>query len=580
MASEYVISLLLKLNDALTKPLGKVDKQLTTRLNAMGDKMVKTGGALTKAVTLPALALGALAIKAIDESEQAEAKLRNALRLTGKETDANVESLKEYASERQKVTTFDDEASVNAMAMVQQLSNLSVIQLQKILPGMQDFASAWGMSLEQVGQLTGKTLSSTTNAFGRYGLQLDSTMTKQQKLAKINEFFAAKFGGTAEAMAEKGLGPLKQLKNMAGDMLEKFGSILLPFLNNLMKNFLMPIINFLDNMSDSTKNLLLTLITIGAAAGPVITVVGKLMKTFSAGFTPLHGFLIGIAALAAGLMILSEAVHKAETYHQDRAKALKDEMKDTKKLESEYDVLAAKTNLNSREKFRMATIEKTLKKRIGETAFVIDEQTGALKRNTKASEDYYKRTKELRMRELELGIKADEERVRVGWETVERLRRMSDAEKAITSSWTTDVDKLEKDVAAAEQGLIKQKEELLGLKEGVDDLGDSTDDLSDKMENLGEKEEKPLLSIPTKVKKLLTGLTKPLDVQMHGAQTVQAQLDAVAQSKSAVDVRIKIETDAGVNAKVTEIKKTGDAAVRIDINNLLGATVNDSKRYY
>jgi hypothetical protein len=568
------------LNDALTKPLGKVDKQLTSRLNAMGTKWQNAGKSLTRGITLPALAIGALAIKAIDDSEQAEAKLRNALRLTGKETDANVEALKEYASERQKVTTFDDEAAVNAMAMVQQLGNISVFQLQQMLPGMQDFAAAWNMSLEQVGNITGKTLSSSTNAFGRYGLQLDSTMTKQQKLAAINDFFAKKFGGTAEAMATKGLGPLKQLKNMAGDMLEKFGSILLPFLNNLIKNFLSPIINFLDKMSDSTKSLLLTLITIGAAAGPVISMVGKLIKTFSAGFTPLHGFLIGIAALAAGLMLLSEAVHKAETYHQDRAKAIKDEMKDTKKLESEYDVLAGKTNLNSREKFRMATIEGILRKRIGETAFEVDKQTGALKRNTKASEDYYKRSKELRMRELELGIKADEERIKEGWKQVERLRKMSDAEKAVTSSWTIDIDKLEKDVAAAEQNLIKQKEELIGLKDGEDDLTDTTDELSDSMKNLGEEEEKPLLTIPTKVKKLLTGLTKPLDVQVKGTQSVQTQLDAVASAKGSVDVRIKIDTDPGINAKVTQIKKTGDANVRIDINNLLGETVNDSKRYY
>jgi hypothetical protein len=246
VASEYVISLLLKLNDALTKPLGKVDKQLTTKLKAMGDGMVKTGQSMSKMITLPALALAAVAIKAIDESEQAEAKLRNALRQTGKESDSTVASLQDYAKQLQKVTTYDDEASVSAMAMVQQMANLSEGRLKGLLPGMQDFSAAWGMDLETVSKLTGKTLGSSVNAFGRYGLELDKNMTKEQKYAKINEFFQSKFGGMAETVAKKGLGPLKQLKNQFMDMMESVGNIILPFMNMLMNNFLMPLINIFD----------------------------------------------------------------------------------------------------------------------------------------------------------------------------------------------------------------------------------------------------------------------------------------------------------------------------------------------
>ncbi len=175
--------------------------------------------------------IGADMVNAYGKQEQAEARLATAIKSTGREAEINQKSLSKLASQLQSVTTYGDEATISAMAMVQQLSNLSQEGLKQVTPAMLDFAAAMGVDLQTAASLIGKTLGSSTNALSRYGIEIDATATPTEKLAQLTEALNEKFGGTAEALGETFFGKTTRLKNAIGDIAESGGLLIAQFLD-------------------------------------------------------------------------------------------------------------------------------------------------------------------------------------------------------------------------------------------------------------------------------------------------------------------------------------------------------------
>jgi hypothetical protein len=84
-----------------------------------------------------------------------------------------------------------------------------------------------GMDLTNAAQLVGKTLGSSTNALSRYGIVIDATAPKQEKLEQLTAALSGKFGGLSEEMANTASGGLTQLSNAFGDLQEALGEQLL-----------------------------------------------------------------------------------------------------------------------------------------------------------------------------------------------------------------------------------------------------------------------------------------------------------------------------------------------------------------
>jgi len=175
--------------------------------------------------------LGGEMLDAWMEQERASAKLASALRATGQAANINQKALEDLASELQKVTTYGDETTTSAMAMLQQLGNLTEQGLLKITPAVQDFASAMGIDLNQAASLIGKTLGSSTNALSRYGIQLQDGLSKEEKFVALTQQLNDKFGGMAKAMAETTEGGLKRFQNAIGELLEIGGELISRVLN-------------------------------------------------------------------------------------------------------------------------------------------------------------------------------------------------------------------------------------------------------------------------------------------------------------------------------------------------------------
>ena len=195
-------------------------------------------------------------IQAVGESillygkqEVAERKLATAIKITGREGEISARSMYTLASELQKVTTYGDEATLSAMAMLQQLSDLSEKGLRQITPLVQDFASAMGLDLETAASLVGKTLGSSTNALTRYGVMVDMSGTQSEKLASLTQNLKDKFGGMSQELAGTTLGVIAQTKNAFGDMKEAIGEVLSDLTGPLMTKA----IEFLGEVTESIE---------------------------------------------------------------------------------------------------------------------------------------------------------------------------------------------------------------------------------------------------------------------------------------------------------------------------------------
>ena len=246
-------------------------RKASRSMQKFGKSMQRTGQTLTKSLTLPIAAFGAASVKAFDEQIKAETKLRTALG----EDEKAFARLKKVAQDLQKVTLFGDEATIEAAAFLAQLG-LNEDAITRLLPLIQDFATAQNMQLGDAAKLVAKSVGSSTNALSRYGIQIDGAVGETERLDSAVNALTTAFGGNAEAVAKQGLGPLQQLKNELGDVGEEFGKIILENIEPL-KTSLQGLAENLRSLSTEQKQTIIKIAGIAAAVGPLLIILGKLI---------------------------------------------------------------------------------------------------------------------------------------------------------------------------------------------------------------------------------------------------------------------------------------------------------------
>lgn len=167
-------------------------------------------------------------VEAYGEQELALTRLNIAV---GKESAA---ALSEYAGALQKTTTFSDEA---IMSLETQLSNFGLMpgSIKAATAPLLDFAAATGKSLPEAGQIFGQAMAGQSRELKKYGLILEDTDTKSDRLQKVTKLLTEKFNGTAEAIKGTALGSMENLANQISELEEKIGKFLLPVLSTWVK---------------------------------------------------------------------------------------------------------------------------------------------------------------------------------------------------------------------------------------------------------------------------------------------------------------------------------------------------------
>lgn len=159
--------------------------------------------------------------------ERAIIGLNTALKNAGVYTDEYSAHLQNLASDIQSYSNFGDEAILKAQGVAQAFIG-SVPITDALTKAVVDFAAAMDMDLEQAFTLVGKSIGSSTNALGRYGVELGKGMTDSQKMAAITKQLGDRYRGQAAQMSDANV----QLKNSVGDLKEAFGSSLNGYVTN------------------------------------------------------------------------------------------------------------------------------------------------------------------------------------------------------------------------------------------------------------------------------------------------------------------------------------------------------------
>ncbi|MFA5398595.1 MAG: hypothetical protein WC346_21455, partial [Methanogenium sp.] len=440
------------------------------------------------------------------------------------------------------------------------------------------------------------------NMFSRYGVQLDMTGTKEERIARLTESLGAKFYGTAQVMAEAGTGPIENLKMRLGDMQEVIGKIIYKGLTPLI-NIVEKVMAFIEELDESTLRLVVIFGAVAAALGPVMKGLGAFLTLLSTGISPIQGILIALAAIAAIIVVVNEAYNKAKTVHINAAKSAKEEKKETNAMVKEYEQLVAIQNPNLAQKKRLIELESTLKTRLGQTSLELDKETGKWKVNTAALQQYNDLSNKIV--EEETGKQLDIER-----------KKLEDIQKKI-SQYNIDLINAQKGTAKSVFGAevkLQEKEKkkyidaaTKGIKDAelkkmliqqaileleaqqsqasaalsgeiIGETQDVLDDFSytqDKIDNLG-KEDTPMY----KMKFNLNNLTNKLSAMAGqiasmpelAISDLKTKIDTVLRERSMITVNIKLETPEGMKLMTTKVERSGNN-IDLNITGPLGQTL-------
>lgn len=219
-------------------------------------------------------------------AEQQESVLRLGLQFGS----SAANELAEFASAQQKITRFGDEV-INSVMSQFGAYGANVEQTKLLTTATLDLAEGQGMDLNSAALLVAKSFGSTTNALSRYGITIDSSSSKQEKINQIITQSQKKYGGLAKLLGGMAGSEITQLSMAFGDLRERFGDVLQEGLEPLIKGMTKFVESFNTThirimieavVSLGASFIFLRTVAIGSAMITAITTASKTLARFSA----------------------------------------------------------------------------------------------------------------------------------------------------------------------------------------------------------------------------------------------------------------------------------------------------------
>lgn len=335
-----------KLNKTIKEaPLERFKQQL----ESVSQKMTSIGRSMSYAITLPLLAAGTAATKmamdAIESENLFEVSMGDMAKEARKWSEelSGALGLNEYAV-RNNVATF------NVMFDSMGLGKKAALDMSEGLTKLAyDMASFYNMKPEAAFEKLQAGISGEVEPLKRLGIVVSETtvkayaythgiakqgqeLTEQQKILARYGVIMAATGKAQGDLARTLDSPTNQLRLMgeqAKQLAIDMGQALIPVLGKLI-DFVKPIINWFRGLSDGAKILIISVLGVAAAIGPLIAVAGKAIGIFNAIRTAVLAFstatgiatgtviliIAGITALAAAAFLLYKNWQPAAKFFQ------------------------------------------------------------------------------------------------------------------------------------------------------------------------------------------------------------------------------------------------------------------------
>lgn len=295
MAGRHIADLLIKIG-ADSYEFKQKTQQVERDFDSLSKKLDKVGKELSLKLTAPLTALGVVALNNADIQQQAEQRLLTALK--GR-SDIQQRLIAE-AGELQSRSTLGDEAIIGQQAYLASLG-MTEEQIGRVIEASAQLSYATGMTLDSAVKNLAKTYGGLTGELGESIPKLKELTTEQLKNGEAVDFILENYKGFAEAAAETGIGPIKQLKNAWGDFLEQIGAIIMPIAAKV-AGALSSVVAVLQTMDPRWQKLLVSVAAIAAAIGPLCMLLGSLSKAL-----PL--LKSGFAMLVAPIGLVKAGIH-------------------------------------------------------------------------------------------------------------------------------------------------------------------------------------------------------------------------------------------------------------------------------
>ena len=199
-------------------------KGVENRLKDVGKNMESFGRNMSMKVTAPIVGFAATSVKAFNDQEKAEFKLRAALEANGRAVESLFSDYAKFASELQEVTVVGDEAS---LAMLQVAENMGITgeNAKRAVRNAIGLSSAFGISTQSAMRYTAMLEQGDTTMLNRYIPTLRTVEDEAERVAMAHDILANGFK-TALAEADTFGGQIQQITNNFGDFREAVGAVI------------------------------------------------------------------------------------------------------------------------------------------------------------------------------------------------------------------------------------------------------------------------------------------------------------------------------------------------------------------
>ena len=303
---------------AFENGLGIAQKRLNAagkNIQAFGDKMTGIGKGLSIAVTAPLVLLGKSAFDAATNASDAIGQVNSALASMGPVAGRTSEQLQQSAKDLEKLSSFDDKEILRSVtANMLTFGNVAGEAFDRAQLAAVNLSARMGTDLQSSTIMIGKALNDPVKglaALGRAGIQFTEDQKEMIKgMVAAGDAAGAQaimlgelekqFGGAAKAARDAA--PGSDMINKWSDLKETIGEFVLgavasiePVINRVLDAF--------NNLSPSTKGLIVGFAAVAAAIGPLLIIAGSLVSAYGSlviAFAPAIAAAGGVgAALAA-----------------------------------------------------------------------------------------------------------------------------------------------------------------------------------------------------------------------------------------------------------------------------------------
>lgn len=233
-----------------------------------------------------------------DIQAQAEAQLQASITSTGMAAGRTFAELTKAASALQSKTIFGDEEIIRAQSILLTFTNIKGAVFDQAMPAIANLATKMGTDLNSAASQIGKALNAPVEgiaALRRAQVQFTDEQEKSiKRLVKEGDVQGAQyimlaelqkqFGGSAEAAAKEGLGPIKQLAGLWADFREIIGKLTLSLINSVVPAF-KSLVGWMTKNEDAVK------------------IIGKVLLVAATSFAVYKGVMLASTLIKKGLTV-------------------------------------------------------------------------------------------------------------------------------------------------------------------------------------------------------------------------------------------------------------------------------------